>query len=103
MELKILNDCKEVFFDVINLIKKYPEYNYTLNSHIIRTIVSVGSNIAECQDKNGNDRIRFLNIAIGSCNELLFQIKLYGFENNSLIDKINKIKATCINLKSVIH
>lgn len=103
MELNISKDCKEIFFDIINLTRKYPEYNYTLNNHIIRTVVSIGSNIAGSQNKKDKEKNGYLDIAVGSCNELLFQVELYNNSNViKLNDKINKVKATCLNLKKVV-
>ncbi len=99
MELRILQDCEKLFFKLLDLIKDRNEFKYTLNQHAIRTTISIGSNIAESQNRKNTERNRYLDIAIGSCNELLFQIKLYKTNINEMIDLINKIKATCLNLK----
>jgi len=100
MGLDILNDCKEVFHKVINLTNHYPEYKYTLNSQIIRAVISIGSNITEGNYRSKNQFNNYLDIAIGSCNEVLFQIELYNDKDiDNIIDKVNKIKATCIKIK----
>lgn len=55
------------------------------------------------KQRKEKERNRYLDIAIGSCNELLFQIELYKTTYIiKLDDKINKIKATCLNLKKVV-
>lgn len=99
MELKILQDCERLFFKLLDLMKDRSDFKYTLNQHVIRTTISIGSNIAESQNRKNTERNRYLDIAIGSCNELLFQVKLYKINIDEILDLINKIKATCLNLK----
>lgn len=98
-KLKILDECKKLFKLVEKLTKKYQEYNYTLNQHIIRTVISIGSNIAEGNNLSEKLFIKHLYIAIGSCDELSFQVSLYDDENCiDILDMIDKIKATCYKL-----
>jgi four helix bundle protein len=97
-KLDIIEDCVLLFNMIIKLVDKYPKHKYDVNPHIIRTTVSIGSNISEGNEKSKKEFIRYLNIAIGSCNELRFQIKLLG-GNEEIYKMIDKIKATCINIK----
>lgn len=96
--LSILNDCKELFFMIDNFIKNYPEYKYNLNNHILRTVISIGSNIAEGNSLSDKMAIKHFIIAKGSCTELIFQISLYKDDTTQIIDKIDKIKAVCHKL-----
>jgi len=98
-KLLILNDCKELFFKVNEFIKKYPNFNYTLNQHLIKTVISVGSNISEGNERKSDiEFARFLNIALSSISELEFQLSLYDDDDIEILNLIKKIRATTINL-----
>lgn len=101
-EFRILNDCNSIFHAIIKITQDNQQYRYTLNQHIVRTVVSVGSNIAESNSRKGKDKIRFLTIAEGSIEELKFQLSLYSVPielYDNVFDLIDKIKATVYKLK----
>jgi len=102
-ELNVLDDCRELYFAFSDA---YIE-NTPLHNHIIRTIVSIGSNIAEGnQRQSGKEFIRFLNISLGSIAELEFQLSLlkYDLNINQLVEMMNKIRAKVLNLrKSIVN
>lgn len=103
MEFKflLLNDCKELFFKVIKFIKDFPQYDYTLNNHIIKTVISIGSNIAEGNKRDSiKECLRFLNISLSSVEEFKFQLSLYNNDNKEILNLIEKIKATTIKIRN---
>ena len=79
---------------------------YSLTSQLRRAAVSVPSNIAEGCGRNSNpDLARFLNISLGSANELEYFVLLakdldYLSSNQSevLNKEVNEIKAMLISL-----
>lgn len=86
---------------------KFPkEEVYTLTSQLKRASYSIPSNIAEgCGRSTQNDLARFLNIALGSANEVDYFILLSldlnyieKVEALELSNSINEIKAMLISL-----
>ena len=98
-DFRLLEDCKQLFFKILNLTKQFDEYKYTLNQHTLRTTISIGSNLAEGNKKSKKDFLRFINISEGSIAELEFQLSLYNCEDDELLDLIDKIKACIYKLK----
>lgn len=80
--------------------------NYAMRDQILRSSISVPSNIAEgCERGSAKDMIRFLHIAKGSCAEVRTQLYLsvkMGFitndEASALLDEAKKISAQLQNL-----
>jgi len=68
----------DLSLQVYQVTKKFPkDEQFGLTSQIRRCAVSVFSNIAEGHGRNSElDFVRFLNIAMGSCNELEGQLLL---------------------------
>ncbi len=96
-KLKILDDCELLMRYVLTAIKNKSEWKYTINQQILRSCLSVGSNIAEGSQRNGNDSVRFMDIALGSLEECRFQLRFYKvnkIETNRLIEKIRAITIT---------
>jgi four helix bundle protein len=83
---------------------------FGLTSQIRRACISIPSNIAEGCGRGGNTELcQFLKIALGSINELEYQLllafdlKLLNINNHENLDKqINEIKAMIITLIKVI-
>jgi four helix bundle protein len=101
-DLKILNDCVILFFRIKKITEDNNQYQYSINQHILKTALSIGSNIAEGNSLRGNYFYKHLLIAIGSLGELEFQLKVYNIDINEkeiVIDLMNKIKATCLKLQ----
>lgn len=93
----------KIYREVVSFPK---EENYTLTSQIKRAAYSIPSNIAEGCGRNSNpDLARFLNISLGSANELEYFVLLakdldYLSSNQSevLNKEVNEIKAMLISL-----
>lgn len=83
-DLEIWKLSISLFRDIYNLIKD--NKNFGLKDQIIRSSLSVPSNIAEGFERDSNKEfIRYLNIALGSCSELI--TKLYAIQAIELIPK----------------
>ena len=85
--------------DIYSIIKSIPKSEeYNLKNQIIRSAVSIPSNIAEgCSRKSKKDFCRFLEISLGSAFELETQFLLcirLGYFNmdqtNETLDLLNK-------------
>ena len=98
-ELNILKDCKQIVWDILELCKYKPQWKYTINPQIIRACLSIGSNIAEGNCRSRKEFNRFLDIAIGSATETIFQLEFYD-NTEEIEDRINKVIAVCKKLKS---
>jgi four helix bundle protein len=75
---------------------------FTIGNQMLRSSISIPSNIAEGFGRNTNPQIlNFLNIAHGSCCELISQLALIDGEiinNDDRYDVDNHIK-TALNIK----
>lgn len=92
---------------VYKAVAKFPkEEVYALTSQLKRASYSIPSNIAEgCGRSTQNDLARFLNISLGSANEvdyfILLSLELNYLEKeeaDELSSSINEIKAMLISL-----
>ncbi len=106
-ELRVWQKTIELGVLVYNLTTKYPaEEKYGLISQIKRCAISIPSNIAEGAGRNSNKEFkRFLDISLGSCNELetqiIFSIKLdiiSESETKIIQQKIEEISGMLIAL-----
>ena len=71
---------------------------FGLYSQITRSAVSIGSNLSEAFGYNAKQKSHFINISIGSTNELEFQLKIiseifsiHDSDLNKLIDEEKRI------------
>ena len=79
---------------------------YSLTSQIRRATVSIPSNIAEGCGRGGNAELsQFLKIALGSSNELEYQLllahdlkRLNAIDHENLDKQVNEIKGMLISL-----
>ena len=98
-DLEIWKLGMQLFRDVYNLVKESKDFG--LKDQIIRSSLSVPSNIAEGFDRDSNKEfVRFLNISLSSCSELrtqLYALKSIGFIpgkiSNEMIEKTKKLSA----------
>lgn len=98
-DLIVWQKAKTLTLEIYHILKKFPkEELYGLSSQMKRCAISIASNIAEGNQRQGNkDKLRFLNIAQGSLTELDCQVDI-GFELNfiskedykSILESINK-------------
>jgi len=94
-ELKAWKAGIEVSKLIFQLTRSFPpEEKYGLISQMIRSAVSVPSNIAEgCGRKSNKELYQFLNIALGSSFEL--ETQLIIAKEFNYIDQVT-LDATCI-------
>lgn len=90
-------NSKQLAIDVYVLVLLLPDKEkFGLISQTTRAAVSIGSNLCEAHAYKGKQKARFLCIALGSCNELEFQLELiaeiYKIETNTLIERIAETK-----------
>ena len=91
--------------DIYKLCGKLPKSEqFGLASQLQRCAVSIPSNIAEGQQRNGvNEFKQFLSIARGSAAELSTQLLLvssiYGLNTTALIDRVEEIQKMLYSLQ----
>lgn len=80
---KVYQDSKRLFSVMLKIVKKLPkEYRFELGSQIIRCALSVVLNIAEGSGKTSDKELnRFIEISLGSVNELLASADLLKDNN----------------------
>ena len=96
MKLEVWNDSIDLFRLVNLKILEIPKLDFKLKAQILDAAQSISSNIAEgyCR-RSLNEYLYFLNIALGSCGELLTRsiglrkIDLISSENFEEIDKLH--------------
>jgi four helix bundle protein len=98
-KLRILDDCAMIMREVFLLTLNHPEFRYTINEQLIRSTLSIGSNIAEGNQRRGKDRNQHFNIALGSLEESRFQLLVYPDYKSNLDDIYDKIRATILRLQ----
>jgi four helix bundle protein len=91
----------DLVVNIYNTTKNFPkEEVYGLTSQLKRAAVSAPSNIAEGAAGRSNEQFKnFLNIAIGSLNELNIQIEIafrVGYINQQKSDELQKLLDECL-------
>jgi four helix bundle protein len=76
--LRVFDEAEEIALEIYRLTRVLPdEERFVLGQQMRRAAVSIGSNIAEgCGRVSGREFARFLDTALGSANELEFQLRL---------------------------
>lgn len=106
-ELKVWEKSHQLVLEIYRITNKFPkEEIYGLTSQIRRAAASIPANIAEgCGKKSQLDLANFLNISLGSTNEIDYFLLLcrdlkYISETEflELENTINAIRAMLINL-----
>ena len=97
-KLKILDDCRKLMFLVEEAVAKHPERKFTMNDQLIRSCLSIGSNIAEANQRYGGNRKNLFNVALGSLEECRYQFSLYPEFTDEIDKLINKIRAVTMVL-----
>lgn len=84
---EVYKNAKQLFSLVLKLVKKLPkEYRFELGSQIIRCAFSIILNIAEGSGKTSDRELnRFIDISLGSANELLAAADVLR-DNNFITD-----------------
>lgn len=106
-DLKVWQKSHQFTLRIYKEVVSFPkEENYALTSQLKRAAYSIPSNIAEgCGRSTNADFARFLNISLGSANEVEYFVLLaldLGYlkrDSSTELDKeINEIKAMLISL-----
>lgn len=106
-ELRVWSKAHEVVLSIYKVTQRFPiEERYGIISQLRRAAYSIPSNIAEgCGKVGKKDLANFLNIAMGSANEveylLLLSTDLLYIDKaaaDDLIERINHVKAMLISL-----
>ena len=102
-------DLAEIIYSLTNHFPK--EEKFGITAQIRRCVVSIPSNIAEGSGRNSPKQFKhFLEIAMGSCNELKTQVELAKrfkylseLQANSVLDELNQIYRMIFSLFYKIH
>lgn len=106
-KLRILDECRLIMMIIFKVCADHHSFNYTMNQQIIKSGLSIGSNIAEGNERVGLDRNHHFNIALGSLEECRFQFSCYKHPDDEGLDPydfneiLDKIKGTVKKLKSL--
>lgn len=95
-DLQVWKMSMEISKIIFQLTREFPsEEKYTLTSQMIRSAISVPSNIAEGCGRNSNKELnQFLSISLGSSFELETQLILafdFGYLEGSVFDNLPKL------------
>ena len=76
-KLQVLEMSLELFVEVDEVAAKIrTPRHFEISRQLIKSPLSIGSNIAEGREKDGQvEFLRFLNMSLGSAGELAFQIR----------------------------
>lgn len=109
-ELRVWQKSHALVVKLYEISREFPQDElFGLTSQLRRSAVSVPANIAEgCGKFSTADLAKYLNIAMGSINEVEYYVILlkdlkYSIPYDSLLSEINVIKAMLINLINVIR
>lgn len=111
-DLIVWQDAMKLAKEIHTLTRSFPEEEkYILTSQIMRSCISIPSNISEGAGRNSKKEFfHFLNIALGSSFELETQILLsydFGYivdeKKEYLIDRIVKIQKMINNLQKSLN
>lgn len=86
LKLEVWNDAIELYKSVFKLLNRIPHLDFKLKNQLLDASQSISANIAEgyCR-KSINEYLYFLNVALGSCGEVL--TRLIGLKEIQLISK----------------
>ena len=111
-KLDVVPESEELALLVYRVTREFPrDERFGLTSQIRRSAVSIGSNIVEgCQRQGNRAFVAFLHQALGSAAELEFQLRLavkldFGRVDAVLetLEKANKVKRMLIKLIAALR
>ncbi len=106
-EYDVFQLSHSLVLEIYKITRQFPdEEKYGLGLQMRRSSSSIPMNLAEGGAREGSKEFRyFVNIAIGSCGEISYQLKLaydLGYisknDNDNLIDQYNIIVKMLMNL-----
>ena len=103
-ELRVVSDARTLYFRVHQITQYNTDLKFTLNQQIIRASISVGSNVVEGSRRTPKEFRRYLDIAIGSCDEVKYQLSLYPQSDltKHTLRFCDRIIGQLVNLKNSI-
>lgn len=103
-ELKVYQMSETLVVEVYKSTQTFPsEERFGLTAHLRKTALSIPSNIAEGSGRNGDrEYYNFLNIAIGSANELECQLKIAYRLDYLTEHSLNTLKDTVIQIRKML-
>jgi four helix bundle protein len=104
-ELQVVRDSRELFFIIHKIAMLNPSFRWSLNQQIIRATISIGSNVVEGRRKSHLTFLNQIDNAIGSAEEVLYQLSLYTEPKEELeiaFQKTDFIIGKLINLKKAV-
>lgn len=101
--LKVQVESKRLMKLIYDYVKKLPKFElYVSIPQILRSALSVGSNLAEGKNRDKKEFSRFVKISRGSLDELKFQIQVtaeeYRIDSEEIIKQIELIGKMTYNL-----
>jgi four helix bundle protein len=104
-ELKVWKAGIEISKHIFQLTKSFPtEERYGLISQMVRSAISIPSNIAEgCGRKTNKDFHHFLNMALGSSFELETQLIIAKEFNYINQETLNNHSKSLIDIQKMIY
>lgn len=103
--LKIWEDSVRFANEVYSLTKKFPKSEqFGLTSQLSRAAVSISLNIAEGEGRGSDaDLSRFIQIAIGSLNEVVTLFYICHQQEYLNKDEFNSFYQKCERLSKMVH
>ena len=101
-DLQIWQRSKALAIQVINMLST--SKNYGLKDQMIRSVISIPSNITEGAERKGpKEFANFINYSSGSCAELMTQIMIVKEINEFDSDKANLLIAECREINKMLY
>ena len=101
-ELQVWRRSKALAVQVINMLST--SRNYSLKDQMIRSAISVPSNIAEGAERSGpKEFANFISYSSGSCAELMTQIMIAKEINEFDNEKADALIAECREISKMLY
>ena len=106
--LEVQVESRKLMRMIYSFIKKLPKTElYTSIPQILRSSLSVGSNLAEGKERSKKEFKRYVDISRGSLEELRFQIEViseeYNIDSKDIIEQINLIGKRTYRLRLALQ
>lgn len=104
-ELRVVTDSRELFYLINKITMLNPSFRWSLNQQIIRAVISIGSNIVEGRRKSHLTFLSQIDNAMGSCDEVIYQLSLFTEPKEEIAHAIinaNAIMGQLYNLKKAV-
>ena len=105
MKNEIINRARKLSVTTIKICDKLPAKNSTriLTNQVIRSISSIGANIAEAQASTTRKEFKkYLEIALKSANESIYWLDIIRDIELAEINTINSIRDETIQLSKIL-